>query len=233
MTSAGKADFRFEAHYKPGTSEVEGQVEYDFQKGAMMFKSSSLDQGRLVVSGNIASLQGKGTINGRGNYAFMLSAIDGGANTQDKLRMMIWEIQAAGTLGKLVFDNQEKRGEGLEIQPGNTISSGSVIIEKAADVHQKVEIAATTYFESEKPDMLVAHPNPFEDKVDVDVSKLAVDNITLTVLDASGVVVYEKNFSASSVISKVEVDLSGVEAGIYLLQTKKGQDLTTTKLYKF
>jgi hypothetical protein len=81
--------------------------------------------------------------------------------------------------------------------------------------------------------MLIAHPNPFEDKVDVDVSKLALENITLTVLDASGVVVYEKSFSASSVISKVEVDLSGVEAGIYLLQTKKGQDLTTTKLYKF
>jgi hypothetical protein len=181
----------------------------------------------------MASLQGKGTINGKGNYVFMLSAIDGGDNSQDKLRMMIWERQASGTAGKLVFDNQEKRGEGPEIQPVNVISSGSVLIQKAATGQQAAEIAATTYFDSEKPDLLVAHPNPFEDKVDVDVSKLSVENITLTVLDASGIVVYEKSFSASSILSKVEVDLSGVEAGIYLLQTKKGQELTTTKLYKF
>jgi hypothetical protein len=233
MSSAGKAEYRFEAQYKPGTTEVEGQVEYLFDKGAMQFKSTRLDKARLIVSGNMASLQGKGTINGQGNYLFLLSVIDGSDNSQDKLRMMIWEAQPGSTAGKLVFDNQEKRGEGQEIQPGNAVSSGSVTIQKAAAASQQMEIAATTYFESEKPDLLVAHPNPFEDKVDIDVSKLAMENITLTVLDASGVVVYEKSFSASSVISKVEVDLSGVEAGIYLLQTKKGQDLTTTKLYKF
>jgi hypothetical protein len=233
MTSAGKAEFDFEARYKPGTAEVEGQVVYDFNKGGMSFKSSSLDKAGLIISGNMASLQGQGTINGRGRYAFMLSAIDEASNGQDKLRMMIWELQADGTTGRLVFDNQEKRGEGKEIQPGNFLSSGSVSIRKAAATQELTEIAATTHFESDKPDLLVAHPNPFEDKVAVDVSRLAQDNITLTVLDASGVVVYEKSFSASSVISRVEVDLTGVEAGIYLLQTRKGQELTTTRLYKF
>jgi hypothetical protein len=233
MTSAGKADYHFEAQYVPGTTEVTGHVEFEHHRGSVHFKSNSLDNSGLIISGNMASLKGKGTINGRGQYAFMLSAIDSPDNSPDKLRMMIWEIQANGTLGKLVFDNQEKRSHGLEVQPDNTISSGSVTIRKPVAAQQFTRIAATTHFESDNPDLLVAHPNPFQDKIAVDVSKLALDNLTLTVLDASGVVVYEKSFSASSVISKVEVDLTGVEAGIYLLQTKKGQDLTTTRLYKF
>jgi hypothetical protein len=57
-----------------------------------------------VVSGARAQYRGVGTINGAGDYGFLLTAIDGqvkGGGT-DKFRMKIWEIAS----GNIVYDNQ-------------------------------------------------------------------------------------------------------------------------------
>jgi hypothetical protein len=201
----------------------------------MQFKSHVLDDMKLVIGGNTASFTGKGAINGAGNYGFLLSAVDAGENKGDKVRMVIWMIQADGSKGKVVYDSQayKEKADGEEVQAATIINNGAVVIHKSEAAPINTFAYAAAPVETQAPEQVTAYPNPFEDKVDVDLSKLAAANVTLTVVDASGLVVYQKNFSASSVISKVEVDLSGVQAGMYFLQTKRGDELTTTKLYKF
>ena len=58
----------------------------------MNFHSTSYEW--LVVAGARAQYKGEGTINGSGNYGFMLTAIDGqinGGGGVDKFRIKIWD----------------------------------------------------------------------------------------------------------------------------------------------
>jgi hypothetical protein len=99
---AGKASFGFNAQYKKGQSVPDGQTQFQFQVGNLNFHSTSYQW--LVVSGPMAQYKGNGTINGSGNYAFMLTARDGslaGGNTQDGFRMKI--MDANGT--SVIYDN--------------------------------------------------------------------------------------------------------------------------------
>jgi hypothetical protein len=68
----------------------------------MNFKSNAYEW--LVVAANKAQFKGTGTIDGAGNYGFMLTAVDGQLNGggADKFRIKIWDV---GT-GNTVYDNQ-------------------------------------------------------------------------------------------------------------------------------
>ena len=60
----------------------------------------------MVVAGARAQYKGTGTINGGGNYGFMLTAIDGaisGGGGIDKFRIKIWDKNNGGAI---VYDNQ-------------------------------------------------------------------------------------------------------------------------------
>lgn len=76
------------------TGSFEATVTY----GMFVFRSTTLDW--LAISGNVARLQGTGTLNGVAGYAFALTAIDDPAG--DGLRVRVWNV---GT-GETVFDNQ-------------------------------------------------------------------------------------------------------------------------------
>ncbi len=59
----------------------------------------------LVVAGARAQYKGSGTINGEGDYGFMLTAVDGelnGGGGEDKFRIKIWDK----TTDKVIYDNQ-------------------------------------------------------------------------------------------------------------------------------
>jgi large repetitive protein len=111
----GKAHFGFESKYQKGAQVPTGQTEFQFQAGNLKFKSVAYEW--LVVSGMRAQYKGTGTINGSGNYGFMLSAIDGG-NT-DKFRIKIWDATA------VIYDNQM---DALESADPSTVISGSIVI---------------------------------------------------------------------------------------------------------
>jgi hypothetical protein len=89
----GKANFGFNSQYKKGQSTPDGQTEFQFQTGNLDFHSTSYDW--LVVAGAKAQFKGLGTVNGSGNYGFILTAIDGSLNGggTDKFRIKIWDKQ--------------------------------------------------------------------------------------------------------------------------------------------
>lgn len=84
---AGRVNFGFVSKYKKGATVPTGQTEFVFHTGDLNFHSSSYDW--LVVTGSdYARFKGTGTINGSGDYKFMLWAGDG---EPDTFRIKIWE----------------------------------------------------------------------------------------------------------------------------------------------
>jgi uncharacterized protein len=113
-TLSGKATFGFVAKYKKGATIPEGNTEFQFKAGDLNFKSTSYEW--LVVAGSKAQFKGVGTINGAGEYKFILTAVDGGPDT---FRIKIWYSAASGDV--TIYDNG----------PDQPIANGSIIVHKA------------------------------------------------------------------------------------------------------
>jgi hypothetical protein len=81
----------------------------------------------LVIAGARAQFKGTGTINGSGNYGFILTAIDGqvnGGRGTDKFRIKIWDKET----GTIIYDNQ--MGENDTGDLTTELSGGSIVIHK-------------------------------------------------------------------------------------------------------
>jgi len=123
-TLTGKATFGFVSKYLKGATVPTGNTEFQFHAAGMNFKSTSYDW--LVVAGTKAMYKGVGTINGEGNYGFILSAIDGGAKGTDKFRIQIWDKDNADAI---VYDNMLGAAPDYTSDP-TTIISGSIVVHK-------------------------------------------------------------------------------------------------------
>jgi hypothetical protein len=124
-TLAGKATFGFVAKYNPGANVPAGNTEFQFKAGDFAFTSTSYDW--LVVAGARAQFKGSGTINGQGDYAFLLTAIDGGVpggGGADRFRIKIWDKET----GEVIYDN--KRGVDDSSSDLTTLGGGSIVVHK-------------------------------------------------------------------------------------------------------
>ena len=122
---AGRANFGFVSKYQQGATTPTGQIEFQFQVGNLDFHSSSYDW--LVVAGARAQYKGTGTVNGSGNYKFLLTAIDGqraGGGGVDKFRIKIWD-ETNGTVN-VVYDNQMGLDDAGD--PTTALGGGSIKI---------------------------------------------------------------------------------------------------------
>jgi hypothetical protein len=119
----GKATFGFVSKYitqgKDKTLLLTGNTEFQFQAGNLNFKS--IDYEWLVVNGGSgrAQYKGTGTVNGGGNFGFILTAYDG---STDKFRIKIWEVSS----GTVVYDN--KMGLADTTNDATVLGGGSIII---------------------------------------------------------------------------------------------------------
>jgi len=95
----GKANFGINAKYHKDATTPTGQTEFDFKAGDLNFHSKSYDW--LAITGNSAQFQGSGTINGTGDFAFKVTAIDAGKGQPDKFRIVIWNK----TTNAIVYDS--------------------------------------------------------------------------------------------------------------------------------
>lgn len=122
----GKASFGFVSKYLPGANVPTGNTEFQFKAGNLSFSSTSYEW--LVVAGARAQFKGVGTINGSGNYGFMLTAIDGqvnGGGGTDKFRLRIWDRSNGDGL---VYDNQMNTPDNAD--PTTVLGGGSIVIHK-------------------------------------------------------------------------------------------------------
>ncbi len=121
----GETNFGFVSKYQKGARVPKGNTEFQFNAGSLNFLSTSYDW--LVISGNKAQCKGSGTINGTGNYGFMLTATDGqynGGTAPDMFRIKITN----NTDGSVVYDNQMNAADNAD--PTTVIGGGSIVIHK-------------------------------------------------------------------------------------------------------
>jgi hypothetical protein len=101
----GKATFGFVSKYKKGQTTPEGNTEFQLHGASLNFHSHVYEW--LVVAGSLAMYKGTGTINGVGNYGFLVTIRDGqvsGGGGIDTFRIKIWD-KNNGDL--IVFDNND------------------------------------------------------------------------------------------------------------------------------
>ncbi len=120
----GKANFGFNSKYKNGASVPTGNTEFQFKLADLNFNSASYEW--LVLAGPHAKYKGVGTINGSGDYGFMLTATDGqisGGGGVDKFRIKIWD---KNNNDALVYDNQIDEDD--DSYAGTELGGGSIVI---------------------------------------------------------------------------------------------------------
>jgi len=120
----GKANFGFVSKYQKGATVPTGNTEFQFKEGNLNFKSTNFQW--LVIQGTSqAQFKGTGTINGTGNYNFMVTVVDGdavsGTKKPDSFRIKITQ----GT--DVVYDNKPLASE--TSFEGTNIGGGSIQIQ--------------------------------------------------------------------------------------------------------
>jgi hypothetical protein len=98
-TLEGKATFGFVSKYVRGANVPTGNTEFQFKTGNLNFKSTSYQWLVVNQNGSNAQFKGYGTINGVGNFGFMIWAADG---SPDTFRIKIWVI---GDETNVIYDN--------------------------------------------------------------------------------------------------------------------------------
>lgn len=120
---AGRAQFAFISKYQKGASIPQGTTSFRFNAADFVFASTSYEW--LVVSGAKATYKGRGTVNGAGDYGFLLSTVDGDSQAvpgPDRLRLKVWD-RAAGTV---IYDNQ--LGAADDAPAATTIAAGAITV---------------------------------------------------------------------------------------------------------
>ena len=134
----------------------------------------------LVVAGAKAKFKGDGTINGEGDYGFMLSAIDGDLKDDDidRFRIKIWEKATDDEDDVVVYDNQ--MGDEDDADADTAIGGGSIVIHE--DKKPKAAPAQT-------PDdsaLLACFPNPANPDVWIPYRLASESGVVIRIYDVSG-----------------------------------------------
>lgn len=226
MTLSGKANFGFVAKYKKGSNIPIGNTEFQFQLGNLNFNSSSYEAARLVIAGAKANYKGLGTINGAGNYGFLVSAIDGqitGGGGIDKFRIKIWDRDNENAV---VYDNNIVNTAEDE-DPATAIGGGSIMIHEA-----KKNATARVELDGKSTDSSLfdakIYPNPTNNLFTLVVEGGSDEKIGVMVYDILGrLVSHIKNSENNFIRFGKELPF-----GYYIVVVKQGTNQETIKLIK-
>jgi hypothetical protein len=124
---SGLANFGFVSRYKKGANAPDGQTEFKLHFADFEFHSTSYQW--LVVAGSKAQYKGTGTVNGSGNFGFLLTAVDGQLNNTgvDKFRVKIWDIDDGDAV---VYDDGLGASDDIDSANPQPINSGSIVVHK-------------------------------------------------------------------------------------------------------
>jgi hypothetical protein len=174
--AVGKANFGFVSKYKKGSTVPQGNTEFQFKAGDLNFNSYVYDW--LVIAGSKAMFKGEGTINGDGEYGFMISAIDGDRKTNggdDMFRIKIWELITED----VIYDNQ--MGDDEDADPTTTIRGGSIVIHDGSD--KKSESIDNS---RQSLSFIEMYPNPFTNTAYIEVQHDKSIELIINVYDLGG-----------------------------------------------
>jgi hypothetical protein len=234
-TITGKANFGFNAKYKKGSNLVDGNTEFQFQAGDFNFKSNLLGTGSLVISGAKATYRGSGTVNGFGNYGFMVSAIDGsvtGGGGADKFRIKIWDQSDGNTV---VYDNQLNAPENVDAT--TVLGGGSIVIHSTKNNSSRLDNSFETLNRPVPIDGALTNnslnvkvfPNPAPDLFTFDVKSSSNEKIKVVIADVSGRAIEQRTDILPNSIFQLG---DWYHPGVYIAQIIQGNEKVTVKIVK-
>ncbi|HEY0109979.1 MAG TPA: T9SS type A sorting domain-containing protein, partial [Fibrella sp.] len=224
----GKATFGFVAKYTKGSTVPKGNTEFQFKAGNLHFNSTAYDDMRLVVAGARANLKGVGTLNGTGNYGFLVSAIDGqinGGGGVDKFRIKIWNKAT----DQIVYDNN-LNNSGDDGDPEMALGGGSVVIHsESKNARQSSEDALTLTADAI---VLRNYPNPASDKTTIEFMVPQGGDYTLDIQDLTGSVVrhLQTGQAVAGQLYQVSWEVGKVAGGMYITRLTTPQGVKVSKL---
>lgn len=120
-STLGDLKFGVHAKYVNNSFLPKGEIELDLKKGNFEFESESYQW--LIISGNVAYVQGVGKLNDGGNYNILLTAVDGTqTGTPDLIRVQITDPLT----NTVTFDSEP--GSPIYARPTTQIIRGSIKI---------------------------------------------------------------------------------------------------------
>lgn len=223
-TIEGPANFGFNAKYKSGknyTNEVDGSTNFQFKAGNFHFKSTSHEDESLVVSGGFkATYKGYGTVNGNGNYQFLVTVIDADQTTNystDLYRIKIWDGNG------IAYDNNLGNTED-NADPAIAITGGSIVIHKpkgGGNQKEQQEVISAQSIESVNMlETMSVSPNPVVSTATVSFSLNMNTEVALEVFDYSQrrVKLLYNGKILSGQVREVVFDREGLPSGTYFVK---------------
>ncbi|MFD3003042.1 SBBP repeat-containing protein [Pontibacter toksunensis] len=245
MQRGGELYWGFVAKYRK-EKQVIGSALVILETGPSIFRSTSVEDGSLVISGNSAFFKGKGVllyqrgldvrIDNR-RFGYLIAATDGqlGTNTgPDRLRLKIWVINEDGTEGSIVYDNQVScTSASLDnnARPCDAIDKGNVIIHKPAGRSLSSVFSQNAMGEPELKG-LQAYPTVFHDRTTLSFATDSDTNYALDLYDLKGALVQRISAGLTEAGKHYEYELSadGLSKGMYLVRLNTGEKVQTVKL---
>jgi hypothetical protein len=195
-----------------------------------------LDAGSLVISGPKGTYRGTGTVNGGGNYGFMVSAVDGqisGSGGTDLFRVKIWDRSNGNSV---VYDNNMGKDENGV--PTTILGGGSIVIHYAkANKSRIMNTGATLEIAHSNADELTGTgkltvtvmPNPTSYYFTLGLKSLSNEKIAVTVTDIVGRVMEQR----TDIPTNSTIQLGDhYHPGVYIAQFLQGDDKVTLRLIK-
>ncbi len=221
----GKASFGFVSKYKKGSSVPDGNTEFQFNAGNLNFNSTDYEW--LVIAGSKAKFKGSGTINGFGNYGFLLSAIDADLTPSaiiDKFRIKIWDKDNGDVV---VYDNNMEVDDNAD--PTTEIGGGSIIIHTSKTKSAEIESDILLFGEASS---LLVYPNPFSDRLQFEFVSPVDGHARIDLFDFSGRILQTVFYSpvAGGVHYNAEFIPASENSGIIYYRMTLGMEVFTGKV---
>ena len=195
-----KAHFSFTVRHQINQTAPAGNVQFNIQKGGFNFSGNTFDW-MVIIDDTQVIFQGSGTINGSGNYGFLISAVDGGLQSADGFRIKIWDKDDHDTI---IYDNltvTEIKGS-VEF---HTPHHKKAIIEQdqmSGPFNHQIEVMAFPNPFSERCRIQFISPEPARARVDVfDINGRSINTIFND--DIEGGIVYYADFKPENYISSI------------------------------
>jgi membrane associated rhomboid family serine protease len=196
-TLTGKANFGFVSKYVKGKTVPTGHTEFQFHAAGFNFSSTEYEW--LLVSGNTkAQFKGTGTVNGMGNYGFLVTVTDGLKTGPDQFRIKIWDKE---NHDEVVYDNNSE----------TIISGGSIVIHYIKTKSAEIVTGIETEFKLAE---YKVYPNPFAERLRFEFVSPESCNARIDLFDMNGRLVktifeqqveadqyYEAEFKPETIIS--------------------------------
>lgn len=109
---------------------------------------------------------------------------------------------------------------------GTSFGNGYYLRQGFQQPHKKIKVVATSKNNSLKA---LVYPNPFEAKIIINFNENLDTDIAVQLFDVSGKLVYKKLFSPSK---RIELNLTSLSAGSYMLKAISEEKLFNSKLIK-